>query len=87
MAAHLGAVGRRDGSRRPGPRVVAAGNYATPLVALDAVDAAIPTYRLFTLNAQAGVPVRDGVTHESPFVGPAVRTLPGGQPADAVHVR
>ena len=59
----------------PTPRVVASGNYATPRHLLGLVDEALPAYRLFLLNAQPGVPSRDGVTHETPFVGPGVRDL------------
>jgi hypothetical protein len=65
-AAVLGAV--------PGPpRVVAGGNFATPWRALEILDTAIAEYRLFMLNAQAGVPDRDEVTLEAPFVGPGMR--------------
>jgi len=59
------------------PRVVAGGNYATPWSALAVLDAAVAEYRLFMLNAQPGVPDRDGVVLESPFVGPGVRGRPG----------
>jgi acyl-CoA hydrolase len=55
------------------PRVVASGNFASPHVALGVVDKALETYRLFMLNAQPGVPDRDGVTLETPFVGPGMR--------------
>src|SRR5580698_1381774 len=59
---------------RPGlPRVVAGGNFATPWRALATLDAAVAEYRLFMLNAQAGVPDRAGVRLESPFVGPGMR--------------
>ncbi len=58
------------------PRVVVSGNFATPWHALSLVDAAIAEYRLFALNAQAGLPDRDGVTLESPFVGPGMRRSP-----------
>jgi acyl-CoA hydrolase len=61
-----------DGERR----VVVSGNFATPTVALSAVDAALPEYRLFVLNGQPGLPDRPGVTYETPFVGPAVRGHP-----------
>ncbi|MFZ0162110.1 MAG: 4-hydroxybutyrate CoA-transferase, partial [Trebonia sp.] len=54
-------------------RVVAGGNYATPWRALSVLDGTIAEYRLFALNAQAGMPDRDGVTFESPFVGPGMR--------------
>jgi acyl-CoA hydrolase len=55
------------------PRVVVAGNFATPHMTLNLVDAALPAYRLFALNAQAGMPDRPDVVHETPFVGPGVR--------------
>jgi acyl-CoA hydrolase len=58
------------------PRVVCSGNMAAPLTALAAVDAALPAYRLHMLNAQPGIPDRDGVTHETTFVGPGVRRSP-----------
>jgi acyl-CoA hydrolase len=56
------------------PRVVVSGNFATPRTLVDAVDRLLPGYRLWTLNAQPGVPDRDGVVHETPFVGPGVRS-------------
>ncbi len=37
------------------------------------LDAAVAEYKLFALNAQPGMPDRDGVTLESPFVGPGMR--------------
>jgi acyl-CoA hydrolase len=55
------------------PRVVVSGNFATPHAVLAAVDAALPEYRLHALNAQPGLPDRDGVTHETAFVGPGMR--------------
>jgi acyl-CoA hydrolase len=55
------------------PRVVAGGNFATPWQALAVLDAAVAEYRLFALNAQPGMPDRDGVTLESPFVGAGMR--------------
>jgi acyl-CoA hydrolase len=58
------------------PRVVVAGNFATPHVVLRTLDGVLPSYRLFSLNAQAGVPDREGVVHETPFVGPGVRRSP-----------
>ena len=61
------------GSLAGTPRVVAGGNYATPWRALAVLDGTVPRYRLFALNAQAGMPDRDGVTFESPFVGPGMR--------------
>ncbi|MCW2681849.1 MAG: 4-hydroxybutyrate CoA-transferase [Frankiales bacterium] len=67
LAEHLGPYLERR------PRVVASGNFATPRTLLDAVDRVLPSYRLWMLNAQPGVPERDGVVHETPFVGPGVR--------------
>src|ERR1700722_2819096 len=55
------------------PRVVAGGNFATPWRALAVLDGAVARYRLFALNAQAGMPDREGVTFESPFAGPGMR--------------
>ncbi len=69
LAAVLGAL--------PGvPRIVVSGNFATPWQSLKIADGAIAEYRLFALNAQAGIPDRDGVTFESPFVGPGMRGSP-----------
>jgi acyl-CoA hydrolase len=59
------------------PRVVAGGNFATPWRALAVADSALAEYRLFMLNAQAGVPDRAGVLLESPFVGPGMRGRTG----------
>ena len=61
------------GGLPPHPRVVVSGNFATPHVVLAALDAAIPTYRLNALNAQPGLPDRDGVELETSFVGPGMR--------------
>ena len=54
------------------PRVVVGGNFATPWAALAVLDGPIAEYRLFMLNAQPGVPDRDGVVLESPFIGPGI---------------
>jgi acyl-CoA hydrolase len=59
------------------PRVVTSGNFATPWRALAILDAALPEYRLFTLNAQLGIPDRPGVTLETPFVGSGMRGRSG----------
>jgi acyl-CoA hydrolase len=58
------------------PRVVAGGNLATPWHLVDLADGMLPAYRLLILNAQAGAPVRQGVTLETPFVGPGMRDKP-----------
>jgi acyl-CoA hydrolase len=55
------------------PRVVASGNGATPRELLAVLDAHVPAYRLFMLNAHNGIPSRDGVVHETPFVGSGMR--------------
>ena len=59
-----------------GPRVVVAGNFGTPWTLLRAVDETLPTYRLYALNAQPGVPDREGVTLETSFVGAGMRKKP-----------
>lgn len=71
------ALGRRvDATTDRPPLVVASGNWATPTVALRAIDAVLPAYRLFILNAQADVPARPGVIPVTPFVGPGMRHQP-----------
>lgn len=61
-------------SALPGtPRVVASGNFATPVPLLELFDSVVPAYRLNVLNAQPGLPSRDGVVHETSFVGPGMR--------------
>lgn len=55
------------------PRVVASGNFATPKTLLQVVDSVFPTYRLNMLNAQPGIPNREGITYETAFVGPGMR--------------
>ena len=60
-----------------GPRVVMTGNHAVPWEALRVLDGALPAYRLFMVNAPRGVPQRDGVVLESPFVGAGMRDAPG----------
>jgi len=66
-------------------RVVASGNLATPRVLLDVLDRAVERYRLFMLAAQAGLPERDGVIYETPFVGPGMRG--GGERLDYLPMR
>ena len=58
------------------PRVVVSGNFATPHATVAALDAALPTYRLHALNAQPGLPDREGVVLETAFVGPGMRRSP-----------
>ena len=66
------------------PRIVVSGNFATPRVLLGAVDRCLPSYRLWTLNGQPGLPDRDGVVHETPFVGAGVR---GSERLDYIPAR
>ena len=55
------------------PRVLVSGNFATPKALLQEFDSVIPSYTLHMLNAQLGIPNREGVTYESAFVGPGMR--------------
>ena len=56
------------------PRVVVSGNFATPWHLLGEVDKLLPTYRLWVLNAQSGMPDREGVELETSFVGVGMRS-------------
>jgi len=58
------------------PRVVVSGNFAAPHALLRALDEQVPAFTLHMLNAQPGIPDRDGVTLETCFVGPAMRHSP-----------
>jgi len=58
------------------PRVVVAGNGAVPWTLLTLVDQTLERYVLHVLNAPDGIPSRDGVIHETAFVGPGARTSP-----------
>ncbi len=55
------------------PRVVASGNFAAPKTLLHLLDSNVAEFKLFMLNAHPGIPDRDGVTFESPFVGTGMR--------------
>jgi acyl-CoA hydrolase len=58
------------------PRIVASGNFATPKALLQLADECIPEFRLHMLNAQLGIPDREGITYESAFVGTGMRRHP-----------
>ena len=58
------------------PRVLASGNFATPKTLLEAFDSVVPNYTLHMLNAQIGIPDREGVKYETAFVGPGMRNSP-----------
>lgn len=64
------------GALPSGVRVLASGNFATPKALLALADAHMPEFRLFMLGAQVGIPNRDGVIFESPFLGPGMRRSP-----------
>src|SRR4051794_11142453 len=55
------------------PRILASGNHAVPWQLLEVADKSLERYRLFMLNAPTGLPDRDGVTLETPFVGIGMR--------------
>ncbi|MFM6979811.1 MAG: acetyl-CoA hydrolase/transferase family protein [Micrococcales bacterium] len=55
------------------PRVVASGNFATPHTLLKAMDEAVEKFTLHMLNAQVGIPDREGVAYESAFIGEGMR--------------
>lgn len=58
------------------PRVVSSGNFATPKTLLALADQCISEFRLHMLNAQPGIPDREGVTYETAFVGAGMRRHP-----------
>ncbi len=60
----------------PNPRVVVGGNHALARHTLALVDEGLESYRLWMLNAQPGIPERDGVCYETSFVGPGMRRHP-----------
>jgi acyl-CoA hydrolase len=60
----------------PSPRIVVTGNFGTPRTLLAAIDATLPTFSLYVLNAQPGIPDRPGVTLETSFVGVGMRKSP-----------
>jgi acyl-CoA hydrolase len=64
------------GGLPPDPRIVVSGNFASPHVAVGILDKAVASYRLHALNAQPGLPDRDGVVLETAFVGPGMRRSP-----------
>ena len=55
------------------PRVVVSGNFSMPKMLMSAFDKQVPKYRLHMLNAQVGIPHREGVSYESAFIGPGMR--------------
>ena len=55
------------------PRVLVSGNFGTPKELLRIFDSIVPKYTLHMLNAQPGIPNREGVTYETAFVGVGMR--------------
>lgn len=60
----------------PNPRIIASGNFATPNTLLSIADKALPEFILHMLNAQPGIPDREGITYETAFVGSGMRRHP-----------
>ena len=58
------------------PRIIASGNFSTPNTLLKAADENISEFKLHMLNAQPGIPDREGITYESAFVGHGMRRHP-----------
>jgi acyl-CoA hydrolase len=58
------------------PRIIASGNFATPDLLLSVADKTISEFRLHMINAQPGIPNREGITYESAFVGAGMRNNP-----------
>lgn len=55
------------------PRLIVSGNFSTPMTLLNALDQQLAEYRLNILNAQVGIPNREGVHFETAFVGEGMR--------------
>lgn len=72
----MGTAGGRLVHLPPKPRVVCSGNFATPHALLRVGGEQVSEYTLHMLNAQSGIPDREGVTYETCFVGPAMRSSP-----------
>jgi acyl-CoA hydrolase len=60
----------------PEPRIVVSGNYASPMVLVHTLAAALDTCRVFALNTQPDWPQHSGFINETPFVGPGMRHAP-----------
>ena len=67
------------------PRLVVSGNFASPLHLLAVANASLERFRLFVLNAQQGLPDRESIVYETPFVGPGMRRA--GSRLDYLPVR
>ncbi|MGB8021474.1 MAG: acetyl-CoA hydrolase/transferase C-terminal domain-containing protein [Candidatus Nanopelagicales bacterium] len=60
----------------PNPRVVVSGNFASPFTTMALFDQHVAEWRLWALNPQKGLPSREGIIPETPFVGPGMRRNP-----------
>ena len=58
------------------PRIIASGNFGTPFTFLSVIDKQLDEYKLNMLNAQPGIPDREGITYETAFVGAGMRGNP-----------
>jgi acyl-CoA hydrolase len=58
------------------PRIIASGNFAAPHTLLAAADQTLEKFTLHMLNAQTGIPDREGITYESAFIGHGMRRHP-----------
>ncbi|MCE1177949.1 MAG: acetyl-CoA hydrolase [Micrococcales bacterium] len=66
----------RSSANNGQPRVVTSGNFAAPNTLTRVVIDQLESCRLHTLLAQKDVPLHDGVTPESCFIGPGFRNHP-----------
>lgn len=68
----------RDVLRRAphNPRVIVSGNAVAPAELIDVLDSVYDEMRLWSINIAIRPPMRDGITHESPFIGPGLRRAP-----------
>lgn len=57
-------------------RIVLSGNLATPKVAVDLIDESFQSATINVLNAIRELPVREGISLETSFVGPGMRGKP-----------
>lgn len=55
------------------PRIIASGNHATPTYLFNIAEQEIETFTLHMLNASNGIPTRNGIAHETAFVGKGMR--------------
>ncbi|MBK8469272.1 MAG: acetyl-CoA hydrolase/transferase C-terminal domain-containing protein [Candidatus Phosphoribacter sp.] len=76
MSATLGELIAALEALPPNPRIVASGNGAIPFELLQIADRNVPKFTLNMLAAHSGLPSREGITHETSFVGSGMRKSP-----------